>query len=70
MWASAGSSDGRYLLKLIGYEVVTQPHLHRLSRTLYEMAGPQSPARSDNRGGSDRAAPARLLPARRRFPDF
>ncbi|MDQ3349469.1 MAG: aminotransferase class I/II-fold pyridoxal phosphate-dependent enzyme [Acidobacteriota bacterium] len=34
---------GRYLLKLIGYHVLTQPHLHRLTRPLYELAGRRNP---------------------------
>jgi dTDP-4-amino-4,6-dideoxygalactose transaminase len=33
----------RYVLKLMAYQVLTQPHLHRYTRTLYEALGRRNP---------------------------
>jgi perosamine synthetase len=33
----------RYLLKLVLYHVLTEPHLHRYARSLYEMSGRRNP---------------------------
>jgi perosamine synthetase len=37
------SLASRYLLKLIAYQVLTEPHLHRLTRRLYEATGRRNP---------------------------
>jgi perosamine synthetase len=45
----------RYLLKLAGYHVLTQPHLHRYTRPLYEAVGRRNPlpaaTSAEERGG-------------------
>jgi dTDP-4-amino-4,6-dideoxygalactose transaminase len=33
----------RYLLKFIAYHMLTEPHVHRLTRALYELVGKRSP---------------------------
>jgi perosamine synthetase len=39
----AVSQTARYLLKFIAYHILTEPHVHRFTRALYELAGRRHP---------------------------